>query len=157
MFLRAFSTKFFRQSWRFNFRPSQQSSFYVSGVFEDSRGRGPLVNVFLWAFSTKVGVLIPPSQNRRSMFLDFLYIVEGGPLVNVFVRAYFDVFRQSLRFNFRPAKQSSFYVFGVFVGRGTGTPEKRIPEGLFLTFFDKVRVLILDHQNRVRCTFLKFW
>ena len=46
----------------------------------------------------------------------------GGPQVNVFLRVYFDAFRQTLRFNFRPSKQSSFYIFGIFVySRGTGT------------------------------------
>ena len=40
------------------------------------------------------------------------------------------------------------YVFGVFIAIIGGTPDKRIPEGLFLTFFDKVRVLIFAHQNR---------
>ena len=62
----------------------------------------------------------------------------------------FDVFRRSSRFNFRPSKQSSFYIFGVFVdsrervvtelviyvfgvfiGIIRGTPDKRIHEGLF--------------------------
>ena len=31
-----------------------------------------------------------------------------GPLINVFLKVYFDVFRQSSRFNFRPSKQHSF-------------------------------------------------
>ena len=68
-------------------------------------------------FFDKVRVLIFPRQNRvRSMFLQFLYIVEGGgPLINVLLRVYFDVFRQSLRFEFCLSKQSSFYVFAVFV------------------------------------------
>ena len=57
---------------RFNFRPSKQSSFYVFGVFVDSRGRGPLINVFL--------------------------------------RDYFDVCRQSVRFNFPRSKHSSFFL-----------------------------------------------
>ena len=67
------------------------------------------------------------------MFFEILMIVQGGgPLINVFLRVYFDVFRQSSRCNFRPSKQSSFYVFGVFVdSRGRVTPYKRIPEGLF--------------------------
>ena len=59
-------------------------------------------------------------------------MVEGGPLINVFLRVYFDVFRQSSCFNFRPSEQSSFNVFGVFVdSRGGGIPDKRIPGGLF--------------------------
>ena len=81
----------------------------------------------------KVRVVIFEHQNRvRSMFLEFLLIVEGGgPLINVFLRVYFDVCQQSSRCIFRPSKQSSFYVYGVFVdSRGGGTPDKRIPEGL---------------------------
>ena len=34
-------------------------------------------------------------------------------MANLFLRVYFDVFRQSSCFNFRPSKQSSFYIFGV--------------------------------------------
>ena len=85
-------------------------------------------------FFDKVRVLIFVHQNRvRSMFLEFLLIVEGeGPLIKVFLRVYFDVFRQTTRFNFRPSKHDSFYVYGVFVdSRGGGTPDKRISEGLF--------------------------
>ena len=38
---------------------------------------------------------------------------------------------QASRFIFIQSKQSSFYVFGVFVeSRGGGTPDKRIPEGV---------------------------
>ena len=85
----------------------------------------------------------PDKRIPECLFLEFLYIVEGGnrvrylcfwsfyrhyrggPLINVFLRVYFDVFRQSSRFNFRPSKQSSFYVFGVFVhSRGRGNPCK---------------------------------
>ena len=60
------------------------------------------------------------------MFMEFLEIVEGGePLINVFLRVYFDGFRQTSRFNFRQSKQRSFYVFGVFVdSRGRGNPCK---------------------------------
>ena len=50
---------------------------------------GYLVNLFLMVYPKKFRVLIFSPQNR--------------------VR---------LRFNFRPSKQSSFYVFGVFVDRG---------------------------------------
>ena len=49
-------------------------------------------------------------------------VEEEGPLINVFLRAYFDVFRQTTRFNFRPSKHGSFYVYGFFVDsrvRGT--------------------------------------
>ena len=87
-------------------------------------------------FFDEVRVLIFAHQNRvRSIFLVFLWIIEGGgnqpryqffwsfyrhyrgggPLINVFLRVYFDVFRRSLRFNFRASKQSSFYIFGVIV------------------------------------------
>ena len=52
-----------------------------------------------------------------------LEIVEGGgPLINVFLRVYFDVFRKSSRFNFRPSKQSSFCVFGIFGDSRGGDP-----------------------------------
>ena len=37
----------FRERSCLNFRPSHQSSLYVFGVFVDSRGGGPLINVFL--------------------------------------------------------------------------------------------------------------
>ena len=72
----------------------------------------------------------------------FFIAIKGGPLINVFLRVYFnffylfyggfykhyrgdhdkrisegffDVFRQCSRFNFSPTKQSSFYIFGVIV------------------------------------------
>ena len=61
---------------------------------------------------------------------------EGGTLLNVFMRLFFDVFRQSSRFNFRRSKQSSFYVFGVFIvivgGWGEWEPGKCIPEKMLL-------------------------
>ena len=63
--------------------------------------------------------------------------VGGGLLINVFLRVYFDVFRQSSPFNFRQSKHSSFYVFGVFVDSSGGTPYKRIHERLFLRFWTK--------------------
>ena len=68
-------------------------------------------------FSDKVRVVILAQQNRvRSMFLEFLLIVEGGGIPDKrILEGVFDVFRQSSRCNFRPSKQSSFYVFGVFV------------------------------------------
>ena len=50
-------------------------------------------------------------------------------MINVFLKVYFDIFRQNSCFHFRLSKQSSFYVFVVFVdsrGRG-GTLDKRIP------------------------------
>ena len=64
---------------------------------------------------------------------------------------------QTSRFNFRQSKQSSFFVFGVFVdSRGRGNPCKTYSWGSILTFFDKVFVLIFDHQSRTRSMFLEF-
>ena len=55
----------------------------------------------------KIRVLIFAHQNRvRSIFLKFLYIVEG-------------------------VTELVIYVFGVFIAIIGGTPDKRIPEGLF--------------------------
>ena len=45
------------------------------------------------------------------MLLDFLYTVDGGPLVNIFLRA--GLCRQRLRFNIHLLKESSFYVSGL--------------------------------------------
>ena len=56
-----------------------------------------------------------------SYIMCFCCILGGGPLVNVFLRPYFDVFRQNSRFNFCPSKQTSFYVFGLFVDSRRGT------------------------------------
>ena len=77
--------------------------------------------------------------------MGFLYaLYKGGTLINVFRRVYFHVFRQSSRFKVRPSKQSSFYVFGVFVdSRGGGTLDKRIPEGLFICYFIKIIYLYI--------------
>ena len=44
-------------------------------------------------------------------------------MINVFLRVYFDVFRQSPCINFRPSEQSSLYVFGVFVDSRGGVTE----------------------------------
>ena len=53
-------------------------------------------------------------------------------MINVFLRVFLDDFRQTSRFNYCPSKESSFYLFGVFVDcRGGGDPYKRIFEGLF--------------------------
>ena len=81
----------------------------------------------------KLRVLSFAHKNRvRFMIFEFLEIVEGVPLINVFLRVFFDVIRQTTRYNRHASKQSSFYVFGVFVhSRGGGTPDKCIPEGLF--------------------------
>ena len=75
------------------------------------------------------------------MVLKFLYIVEGGgPLVNVFLRVYFDDCRQRSRYNFRPLKQRPYYVFGVFVD----------------SRFEKVCVLNFPHVNRVCSMVIEF-
>ena len=44
-----------------------------------------------------------------SMFVDFSSALQGGPLINVFLRVYFDVIQQRLRFNFHQSKQHSFF------------------------------------------------
>ena len=82
---------------------------------------GPLVNVFLRVYF----------DFFFFFFLGVLQALQGGPLINVFLRVYFDVFGQSLRFNFRPSKQSSFYVFWVLQALLQGGPDKRISECLF--------------------------
>ena len=44
-----------------------------------------------------------------------------------------------------------------FIGIIGGTPDKRLPEGLFyLTVFDKVHVIIFENQKRVPSLFLEF-
>ena len=37
------------------------------------------------------------------------FLMGGGPLINIFLRVYFYVFRQTSRLNFCPSKQSSFF------------------------------------------------
>ena len=88
--------------------------------------------------------------SKQSSFYDFGVFGDcrgagEKTLDNVFLRVYFNVFRQSSRFHFRTSKQSSFYGFGVYVdsrggfyvvgvfvaSRGRETPVKRIHEGLF--------------------------
>ena len=49
----------------------------------------------------------------------------------MFLRDYFDVFRQSTRFNCRRSKQSSFYVLESLKIVKGGIHDKRISEGLF--------------------------
>ena len=57
---------------------NQNSSFYVFGVFVDSRGRWYPDKRVPDGFFDKVCGLIFASQNTvRSMFLEFLYIVRG--------------------------------------------------------------------------------
>ena len=59
----------------------------------DSRGGGPLVNVFLRALSTKFTFQFSPLKIVCSMFLDFMDSRgEGEPLVNVFLRAFLTKF-----------------------------------------------------------------
>ena len=66
-------------------------------------------------------------------------IVEGGgPLINVFLRVYFDVFRKSSRFNFRTSKQSSFYVFRVF-GDSIGGDGEPLINVFLRVYFDVFR------------------
>ena len=116
----------FRQSSCFNFYPLNQSSFNVFGVFVDSRGRRDPCKTYsggsILTFFDKVSVLIFIiraefvlyfwsfcRQQRRVTelviyFLEFLQELQGGPLINVFLRVYFDVFRQSSRFILFPIK-----------------------------------------------------
>ena len=55
--------------------------------------------------------------------------MEGGPLINVFLRVYFDLVRQRSRVG---ETELVIYFFGVFIGIiGGGTSVKRIREGLF--------------------------
>ena len=53
---------------------------------------------------------------------------KGGPLINVFLRVYFDLVRQRSRVG---ETELVIYFFGVFICIIGGTPDKRIPEGLF--------------------------
>ena len=52
---------------------------------------------------------------RYLCFWIFNRLYWGGSLINLFLKVYFDVFRQCSRFNFRPTKQGSFYIIEVFV------------------------------------------
>ena len=76
-----------RQSVRFIFRPSKQSWFF-SGT----------------------EIYIPQRVDTcHHLWMNFTLSWGGGPLINVFLRVYFDVCRESVRFNFRPSKHSSFF------------------------------------------------
>ena len=68
--------------------------------------------------------------------------------------SYFDKVRVVI-FAHQNRARSKFLEFLLIV-EGGRTLDKRIPEGLFLTFSDKVRVLIFADQNRVRSMFLQF-
>ena len=121
---------------------SKQNLFYVFGVFLDNRVRGrPLINVFPRVYFDFFG---PTSRfqfysSKQNLFYVFgvsiktefvlcfssfcTYQGERGPLINVFLRVYFDVFCQNSRFYFPSSKQSYFYVIRVFVdSRGRGDP-----------------------------------
>ena len=142
-----------RQSGRFNFPPSKQSSFfsgteiYIPQRLDISHhqrmnftllwGRG-LVNgnpkvvcsqsYFLGTKISKTfALLFAPITKQSSFFsgteiqiphrvdtnhhlrMNFTVSHGGKPLLNVFLRVYFDFYRQSSRFNVRPSKQCSFF------------------------------------------------
>ena len=78
---------FFRQSSRFHFPPSKQTSFF-SGT----------------------EIYIPDRVDTSChLRMNFTFSWGGGPLINIFLRVYFYVFRQTSRLNFCPSKQSSFF------------------------------------------------
>ena len=63
-------------------------------------------------FSTNFAFFFSPSKlSSLSVFLVFVDSRGRGPLINVFLRVYFYVFRQTSRYIFRNTKQSLFYVF----------------------------------------------
>ena len=87
------------------------------------------MTLFVEICISKIFALIDNCSSLRSHFLKmwnshiiFVFVsggfigIIGGTPDNVFLRVYFDVFGQSSCFNFRPSKQSSVYVFGVFIG-----------------------------------------
>ena len=85
------------------------------------------------------------------MFIYFLLIVEGEWTPDKGIpEGLFSRFRTKVAFFFRQSKQSTYYVFGVFGvfvdGRG----------GSMLTYFDKFRVVIFTHENRVQSMFWSF-
>ena len=78
------------------------------------------------------------------MFFEFLQAVQGGPLINVFLRVYFWSFcRQK-----RVVTELVIYLCGVFIGSIGGTSDKRIPEGLFLEF---LQIVVGSKQARNLC------
>ena len=78
-------------------------------------------------------------------------------MINIFPMVYFDVFRQTSRFNLRSSNQSLFHVFGVFVdSRGRGRPLINV---FLRVYFDVILQTLrfnYAHQNRVRSMFLEF-
>ena len=70
--------------------PSKLNSFYGFRVFVDIRGRGDKVRIINFAHQNEFVV------SFWSFFLDNR--VRGGPLINVFLRVYFDVFCPTSRF-----------------------------------------------------------
>ena len=75
--------------------------------------------------------LSPQNRNFPVCFYSF-GINWGGGLLNVFLRAYFDVMQVSLHFHFHLKKEIILHVFGVLVYCiREETPDKRISEGLF--------------------------
>ena len=62
-------------------------------------------------------------------------------MINVFLRAYFDVLGLCFRFHFHLLRTEFFLsLFGVLVDSIGGTPDKRIPEG----FFRLCRTIVAD-------------
>ena len=81
----------FRKSSFFNFRLSKQSSFYVFGVFVDSRGGGSLINVFLRVYfdvfrQTSRFNFRPSNHSSLYVFGVFVDSRGEGGLINVFLR-----------------------------------------------------------------------
>ena len=68
--------------------------------------------------STKIAFSFFPHKTGFviNVFAVFVDSIGGGPLINVFMRANFDVFQQNLRFHFSPSKQSSLSQFLEFLG-----------------------------------------
>ena len=69
----------------------------------------------------------------------------GGPLINVFMRVFFDVFRQTSHINFMPSLIIIFYL-----------PLINVFLRVFFDVLQKIRVLIFVHQNRARYMVLEF-
>ena len=69
----------------------------------------------------------------------------GGTLINVYLRVYFDVFQQSSRCNMRHKNRvRSMFLEFLLIVEGGRTPDKRISEGLILTYFEKVCVVLFE-------------
>ena len=64
--------------------------------------------------------------------MDELHFLMGrGPLINVFLRVYFDVFGQCSRFLALKNRVRSMFLELLKIVEGGGTPVNRISEGLF--------------------------